>query len=451
MMGGGVAYYFIVMNYTYKKIWLINFPVMMSVLVEQLINITDAVFLGRVGETELGASAIAAIYYLALYMLGFGFSLGLQVVIARRNGEQAYKSTGRAFFQGLWFLLGMAFLILLLSRLASPGLMKFLVSSPDVYEAVIGYLHWRGYGLLFIFPALAFRAFFVGTTKTSMLTANALIMVCSNIFLNWVLIFGKLGFPAFGIEGAAMASSISEGISLLLFLGYAVFRLKKQAYGFKAVFDGKIMVQIIKISLWSMMHAFMSVAPWLLFFISIEHLGKSQLAVANIIRSISSVFFIMVSSFGSTTASLVSNLIGAGQSKDVHILCLRVITLGYVVGLPLIMLALMFYIPVISIYTSEQNLIDIGFTPYVVMLLNYLLALPSHVMLNAVTGTGATRAAFMFQVITIFFYLIYIFILNSLPGIPLAVYWTIEYLFVILLFIMSAIYMTKWYKRNKTA
>ena len=52
---------------------------------EQLINITDAVFLGHVGEIELGASAIAGIYYLAVYMLGFGFSIGLQVMIARKK------------------------------------------------------------------------------------------------------------------------------------------------------------------------------------------------------------------------------------------------------------------------------------------------------------------------------------------------------------------------------
>ena len=96
------------MNYTYKQIWLINFPVMMSILMEQLINITDAVFLGHVGEIELGASAIAGIYYLAVYMLGFGFSIGLQVMIARKNGEQDYQETGKIFFQGLLFLMGLA-------------------------------------------------------------------------------------------------------------------------------------------------------------------------------------------------------------------------------------------------------------------------------------------------------------------------------------------------------
>ena len=76
---------------------------MMSVLIEQRINITDALFLGHVGEVELGASALAGIWYLAIYMLGFGFSIGLQVVIARRNGERHYAETGKTFFQGLFF------------------------------------------------------------------------------------------------------------------------------------------------------------------------------------------------------------------------------------------------------------------------------------------------------------------------------------------------------------
>ncbi len=91
------------MKYTYKQIWLINFPVMMSILMEQLINITDAVFLGHVGEIELGASALAGIYYLAIYMLGFGFSIGLQVMIARRNGNNITKKQGAPSFRDYIF------------------------------------------------------------------------------------------------------------------------------------------------------------------------------------------------------------------------------------------------------------------------------------------------------------------------------------------------------------
>ena len=112
---------------------------MMSILIEQLINITDAIFLGHVGEIELGASALAGIWYLAIYMLGFGFSLGLQVVIARRNGEQHYSETGKTFFQGLFFLSGLAVFLCLFSKLFSPMILRTGKSLPDYVEAAKQY------------------------------------------------------------------------------------------------------------------------------------------------------------------------------------------------------------------------------------------------------------------------------------------------------------------------
>lgn len=134
------------MHYTYKQIWLINFPVMMSILMEQLINITDAVFLGHVGEVELGASAIAGIYYLAIYMLGFGFSIGLQVMIARRNGECDYGKAGKIFFQGFFFLSGLAILLCLLMQASSPfilGSVDFLAGDLSGCNSIFGLAQFR--------------------------------------------------------------------------------------------------------------------------------------------------------------------------------------------------------------------------------------------------------------------------------------------------------------------
>ena len=142
---------------------------------EQLINITDAVFLGHVGEVELGASALAGIYYLVTYMLGFGFSIGLQVMIACRNGEQNYAETGRTFFQGLFFLSGLALSLYLLIQGLSPFLLKQLITSPEIYQAITDYLDWRSFGLLFSFPFLALRAFFCGNNKD-----QDLILVCNS-------------------------------------------------------------------------------------------------------------------------------------------------------------------------------------------------------------------------------------------------------------------------------
>lgn len=157
------------MNYTYKQIWLINLPVMMSVLMEQLINITDAVFLGHVGEVELGASALAGIYYLATYMLGFGFSIGLQVMITRRNGEQNYAETGRTFFQGLFFLSGLALSLCLLIQGLSPFLLKQLITSPEIYQAVTDYLDLAQFRTFIFISLSGTPGFLCGNNKDQVL------------------------------------------------------------------------------------------------------------------------------------------------------------------------------------------------------------------------------------------------------------------------------------------
>lgn len=426
------------MNYTYKKIWLINIPVMMSVLIEQLINITDAIFLGHVGDIELGASALAGIWFLAIYMLGFGFSLGLQVVIARRNGEQHFSETGKTFFQGLFVLSAMAVLLCTLSKLFSPVILKHLIASNDVYDAVIRYLDWRIWGLLFSFPFLALRSFWVGITQTKALTIAAITAVLVNIPGNYLLIFqcGR------GIAGAAMASSLAELCSLLVLLVYVHGYMDKSQYGLHCRFDGNILGKVFRISVWSMFQSFISVAPWFLFFVAIEHLGEMQLAVANIIRSISTLFFVIVHSFATTTGSLVSNLIGANERNKVLVLCRQVIRLGYATGFPLILLALLFHQQIISIYTDNSFLVQEAGLPFVVMLLNYVFALPGYVYMNAVTGTGATRTAFLFQAITIGLYLLYLQLMSDW-NVPLAAFWSAEYLFVILLAVQSVIYLKK--------
>ena len=427
------------MNYTYKQIWLINFPVMMSILMEQLINITDAVFLGHVGEVELGASALAGIYYLAVYMLGFGFSIGMQVMIARRNGEQQYKETGRTFFQGLYFMSGLAIILCLLLHLASPFVLRQLITSDEIYQAVIQYLDWRSFGLLFSFPFLALRSFLVGITNTKALSVAAITAICINIPFNYLLIF-KLNL---GISGAAMASSLAELGAFVILLLYMWTKIDKVKYGLKIVYDRKLLMNLLRLSVWSMLHAFISVAPWFLFFVAIEHLGKTELAISNITRSVSTVFFVIVNSFASTTGSLVSNLIGAGQGKELFSVCRKVLKLGYAVGLPLIVLALWGNQWIVGFYTNNDYLVKLAFCPFIVMLLNYIFALPGYVYINAVTGTGKTQLAFVFQLTTILVYLIYLYLLSEYFHASLTGYMMAEYLFVILLGIQSAIYLKK--------
>jgi len=433
------------MNYTYKQIWLINMPIMVSLLMEQLINITDSIFLGHVGQIELGASALATMYYTAIYMLGFGFSLGAEVIIARRNGEQNYTKTGRVFYQGLISLSAFAIMVFIVSKLFSPALLRFLILSDDVYQATIQYIQWRDYSYLFAFPLLAIRAFLIGTTNTKILTANSFVMVVSNILLNYLLIFGKAGFPQLGISGAAIGSSLAELVGLVFMILYMTFYVDKERYGIRAVFDFGLSFHLLKISVWTMVRSFFCIAPWFLFFIAIEHLGELELAAANIVRSISMFFFVIVNSFATTTISLVSNLIGAKQTKFVMQTCLRVIKLNYVMGIPFIFLAFFFSGSLLGMFTTDRAIIEIAFFPFCVMLSTFIVSVPAYTYCNTVIGTGNTQIAFIFQIINISIYLLYLFILSRSPNIPLAVYWTAEQLYVVVLLLLSLIYL----KRNK--
>ena len=151
-------------------------------------------------------------------------------------------------------------------------------------------------------------------------------------------------------------------------------------------------------------------------------------------------FFVIVNSLAATTGSLVSNLLGAGQKNQVFPLCNRVIRLGYSVGIPLIILFIICFNPLFKIYSGNESLIQIARLPFTVALLNYAFALPGYVYMNAVTGTGATRTTFIFQTVIIIAYQIYLWTISYFST-SLSIYWTAEYLYVILLGGLSIIYL----------
>ncbi len=427
------------MKYTYKQIWLINLPVMVSLLMEQLVNLTDSIFLGRVGHVELGASAIATMYYTAIYMLGFGFSLGTQAVIARRNGEGRTQEAGKVFYQGLFFLSAFAIVVFVLSKSLSPALLRLVVSSDEVWRATVEYIRWRDYSYLFTFPTLAIRAFFVGTTRTGILTANAILMVVCNVVFNWLLIFGRGIFPQMGIGGAALGSSLASLVALTHLVIYMLRRVEM----IRPTFDLRLSLHLLGVSVWTMVRQFFCLAPWFLFFVAIEHLGEIQLAAANVVRSISMLFFVIVNSFATTMISLTGNLIGAGRQAEIMPTGRRVIVLNHMLGLPLIALVFLFSGSLLRLFTDDAAVISTAFAPFCVMLSTFLISVPAYTWCNTVIGTGATRTAFIIQMVNIALYLIYLFILSRSPGIPLWVYWTSEQLYVLTLLVLSRWYLSK--------
>ena len=328
-------------EFPHRKIWRITYPVLISLLMEHLIGMTDTAFMGHVGEVELGASAIAGIYYMVLYMLGFGFSVGAEILMGRRNGEGQYRSIGNIFFQGSAILMMIAAAVTLLSYTVSPVLLRNILSSPAIYGATMDYINLRIWGLFFSLIACMFRAFYMATTRTSILTLNGIVMVLSNVVLNYIFVFGKLGLPAMGIAGAAIGSTAAEFISVVFFVLYTRQRTDYKRYGmFRFTrLSPLIQRQIFRVSGWTTVQYFISSATWLFFFLAIEHLGERPLAVSNIVRNVSAFFYMFVSAFASTGTAIVSNLMGNGKPQEVMPVCYRIMRMCAAAILPLFLLA----------------------------------------------------------------------------------------------------------------
>lgn len=412
------------MNFSYKQIWLIAYPILISLLMEHMINVTDTAFLGHVGEVELGASALAGVLYMAIYMLGFGFSIGVQILIARKNGERKYGEIGGIFMQGAFFLLALAAFMFFLCDSITTHILSRLISSDQVYAAASSYLEWRRYGLFFSFIAILFRAFYIGITETRTLTLNSIVMVLSNIVFNYILIFGKFGFPALGIAGAAIGSSLAELVSLLFYVAYTRLKVDKKKYALFQQFSFKLseFKRIWNISCWTMLQSILFPSQWFLFFIAISD----------------------------TTSSMVSNLLGSGKEKsEIWLACKRAIRLTYMIGIPFLLLSALFPTVLLQIYTNSQELVQAALPTMYIMLLGYLLSAPGLVLFNAVSGTGNTSRSMKIMLITISIYVVYVVVMVMYLQVDVAIAWTSEYIYGGMLLLLSYLYLKSgnWNKR----
>ena len=439
------------MNFSYKQIWLIAYPILISLLMEHMINVTDTAFLGHVGEVELGASALAGVLYMAIYMLGFGFSIGVQILIARRNGEQKYGEIGGIFMQGAFFLLALATVMFFLCDYITTHILGRLISSDQVYAAAASYLEWRRYGLFFSFIAILFRAFYIGITETRTLTLNSVVMVLSNVVFNYILIFGKLGFPALGIAGAAIGSSLAELVSLLFYVVYTWLKVDKKKYALFQRFAFRLseFKRIWSISCWTMLQSILFPSQWFLFFIAIEHLGERSLAVTNIVRSVSSLLFIVVNAFSSTAGSLTSNLMGASEQNAVPRLGMRITRMCFFCCLPILLLIALFPSEVLRIYTDNTGLIENAVPSLWVMLSSYLFFVPAMIWFTIVSGTGNTRQAFMLDLAALSIYVAYVLYVAIGLKADVAVCWTSDHVYAVFMLLFSFLYLKKSDWREK--
>lgn len=416
-----------------------------------MVSLTDTIFLGRLGAVALGSAGNAVIFYFIFAFVGTGLSTGMQILIARRNGEKNFAVINELLQSGLF--------LILIYTLVGFGFMhlgiRFLIPSMFDSQAVVAgtneYLMYRSPGLLFSLINFAMIAFFVGITQTRVLSWIIPLAALLNILLDYLLIFGSWGFPEMGVKGAAIASVISEALASVLLILIAYKKYKRGAIGlFQSFRLNKLqLINILRLSYPLLAQNFITLSAWFVFFSLIENLGEKELAISHIIRSVYGFLMLPAFSLADASNSLVSNFIGEKRYSEILPLIARVLMVGFVFNVICIAFNLFFEESIMHLFTEDEGIVNSGGKSFVLINFALVFLTAAMILFRSLTGTGRTKLSLSIEVFSVGIYLLYAFGISRLEGANLELLWSSEFIYFGVMGLLSFLFLRFGSWRNQ--
>jgi MATE family multidrug resistance protein len=437
-------------TYSYRDIFNIALPLMVSNFFFTLIAVTDIGFMSVIGVTAQAAIGYISLLYLFFFMAGFSYTRGAQILIAQKDGQNKHKAIGLILDNMLVVLMGVALFLWLILFLFGRIILENILQDPDVIIASYAYLDIRKWGFFASFLGSALIAFYSGIGRTKILAVAIISMSVSNIFLNWVLIFGHFGFPALGIQGAAYASNFAEFLSTgIMLIGLHVLKLRKKNHllYFSAI-SKNIIVKITNLSFPLVVQTLIGLAAWIIFFTLIEKMGKAELAISNNVKQIYTLLGIPTYALASSTNTIIGNLVGQKKIDEIIPTLKRIILISSVCIAIFTLPTFLFPVQLLGLI-SEESLIQHSIYPLFVALIALQLYGFSTILFNCIASIGASLHSLIIETITIFFYLAFIYLIFYVLEVNLTIAWTTEWFYWGSLALLSLAYLSlvNWRKR----
>jgi len=430
---------------TYKEILSISLPLVIGNMAWTSNGVFDTIFVGNLGKVELDAIGFASIFYSVLFMMGFSFTRGTQMLIARRMGEMNKHEVGNILDTTIISMVSFAILFFILIKAFSHQILGFMLTSDAIIDKCEVFLNYRIWGLIPSFISFVFIAFYSGIGKTTILALSVAVMTFFNIFLNYGLVYGKFGLPIFGIGGSGLASSISETLAVLVLLGgtfykrrfheFFLFRFKK--------FDLALLKQMSNIAVPLMLQSLAAVGAWLYLFARIEtRLGADALAISSIFRQLILFFTIPSWSLGSTANTIISNMVGQNDYSGVKDAIKRISVVS--IGFAILSCLVIYIFPTfcIGIFTSKQDfaLIPMAIHIVPVIFVVFILMSFSNIIYNGVISVGDIYTALAIQVGVVILYIVYFSVMFKMSFVNTFWIWTSEWVYWLAILISSIIF-----------
>ncbi len=318
----------------YKTLFKIAIPITIQNTVMSSLNLIDTIMIGQLGEVEVAAVGLANRFYFILILTSFGLSSGAAMFTAQFWGKKDVEHIGKPMGIALICGIALAFFFSLGALLVPEKIMQIFTKDPIV--AANGAVYFRIVAFTYIPTAITMTYSFVlrsiEQVKLPMFASATALLV--NTFLNYCLILGHFGFPALGVEGAAIATLIArflEVASLLVITyikKYPVFvprDLLRISFVFVKQFFAKTLPVIA--------NEFFFVMGLTAFSIVYGRMGTSEIAAVNIVIPVERILMSFFFGVGNAAAVMIGNQIGAGREDNAFFYAKKFVGLAILGGM----------------------------------------------------------------------------------------------------------------------
>ncbi|MCG7501522.1 MULTISPECIES: MATE family efflux transporter [Tenacibaculum] len=309
-------------------------PVMLGMLGHTFVSFIDNIMVGQLGTAELAAVSLGNSFMFIAMSLGIGFSTAITPLIAEADSSNNFTQAKSTFKHGL-FLCTMMGLVLFLAVFFSKPLMYLMKQPIEVVELAIPYLDLVAFSLIPMIIFQAFKQFSDGMSMTRYPMYATLIANVLNVLLNYLLIYGKFGFPELGIVGAAYGTLLSRFV-MVVYLWWLLSkkeRSKRLVTNIKFfVLDTLMIRKILNLGTPSAMQMFFEVAIFTAAIWLSGLLGKNPQAANQIALNLSSMTFMVATGLSVASMIRVGNQKGLKNYKELRRIAFSIFFLGTILA-----------------------------------------------------------------------------------------------------------------------
>ena len=436
----------------YKTILRVAVPLMVSSFIQSVVLITDAAFLSRHSTLSFDAVGNAGLIYITVFMALAGMADGAQILIARRIGQKNTDSIGRIFGTSILSNFIIAALLFIIIQFIMPDLLYSYSKHKDLAILQGDFIEIRSYALFFAMITLAIQAFFLASGKTWPVLVAALITAGSTVLLDYILIFGKLGFPEMGLKGAAWANTIADASGMLFLVVYLIYSRERKELELFSHFsiNWVSLKELFKIGSPLMFQGFLALATWTVFFTWIEQIGKFELTVSQNIRSIYFLAFIPIAGFAGTTKTYVSQFLGKGDLLSMKTIQRRIQLLTIIFLFISFHGALFYPKQLIGLINPAEAYIEKSAEIMRFICVSIFMYGLFSVYFQTINGSGNTMVTFSIEVICVGVYIISAYVLIKVWQLDIFWIWSVEYIYFGVMGLLSILYLRyfDWKKKE---